>query len=114
MKFKIGDLVIGQNFTFSIHRNGMEGQVVRHGPIMAAREMDGKAELADYRISWRDGLLSCCDEHNLRLLRPPEQPADEDFRDWFDKTIVNPITGDVVRRTMANMADYTTGERNGL
>jgi hypothetical protein len=80
---------------------------------MAVRETDGKAELADYRISWRDGRLSSCDEHNLRLLRPPEQPADEDFREWFDKTIANPITEYVVRRTMANMADYTAGGGNG-
>jgi hypothetical protein len=113
MKFKIGDLVIGHSFTFSIHRNGMEGQVVQRGPIMAVQEMDGKAVLDDYLISWRDGYLSSCDEHNLRLLHPPEQPADEDFREWFDKTIANPITEYVVRRTMANMADYTAGGGNG-
>lgn len=60
---------------------------------------------------WMKGGDWTIEEHCLRKRRPPEQPADEDFREWFDKTIANPITEDVVRRTMANMARFA-GEGN--
>jgi hypothetical protein len=45
-----------------------------------------------YYVDFNDGYRSHVTESCLRKRRPPEQPADQDFQEWFKKTVVKEVT----------------------
>jgi hypothetical protein len=71
-KFKVGDQVIGQNFTFSVWRNGLYGEVVEIGPLDSIRIDNGKDSIADYAVRWAGGDITSCAAGKIRKRRPPE------------------------------------------
>jgi hypothetical protein len=111
--FNKGDFVIGQNFIVSIHRNGMEGQVIAEGPINSSLITDGSAVVAEYAVAWADGAVTTCDRHNLR--KPKDPGRDAHLRDCkpYDKSYedvikeLGHVTEETVKRTMANMERYS-------
>ncbi len=50
-----------------------------------------------YGVIFTTGHKMAIQPRFLRKRRPPEQPADQDFQEWFDKTIINPITEPLVQ-----------------
>jgi hypothetical protein len=72
-QFKVGEVVIGQNFVFSTHRNGMEAEI-----IGGLSEREGWDEVTleyyastCYEVLWADGRITIQEPHYLRRRKPP-------------------------------------------
>lgn len=79
MKFKVGDVCIGQNFTKHVEANGMECAVLDISYPQGLRYVDSDVRKSlyllpgtpVYQVLWADGLVDNCLGENLRLKRPP-------------------------------------------
>lgn len=80
---------------------GSEIQILRIDLSCPYRFLYAIGKDADMGLIWTK-------EENLRKRRPPEQPADDqDFIDWFNKTIKQePLTESAMKRTLANLGAY--------
>lgn len=67
-KFRVGDVVVGDGFTYAVWCNGAEGTVVGHE--RKGRFLDGRDSLA-VDVRWADGRVNGADVKCLRLKRPP-------------------------------------------
>jgi hypothetical protein len=98
-KFKVGDQIEGQNFTFSVRYNGMYGEVRKVGPIPCYRDDNGAPTTGDYSINWADGSMMACLEHQLK-----KRPDDAPFTSWFHEHILTDCrpTEETIKRTFVN------------
>lgn len=87
MKFQIGDVAIGQNFTVHSHLNGMECEIV--SPLKECTGIDQStghlvSGLA-YNVVWADGLSSYTQEFYLKKRPPANTPSE-----WEDSDVWQP------------------------
>jgi hypothetical protein len=89
-RLAVGDVCIGQNFTHSSHRNGMECEVIeQEGWGWATHERSGATEYVfGYRVKWADGAFARQDRKYLRKKRPP--PQREQTSTWDDVIVWRP------------------------
>lgn len=71
--FQVGDICIGQNFTYATERNGMECEILEtEGWAIATRDRTGLMErIFGYRIRWSDGRIGRQARKYLRRKQPP-------------------------------------------
>lgn len=84
MSFKVGDVVIAQNFVEMPWRNGCEGVVIAiktNLPVVGSVTKNFAVLPLAYRVEWSDGKITAQEPYQLRLKRPPSK---DDFTagDW--------------------------------
>lgn len=79
--FKVGEIILGQNFVHSTEKNGMEGQVVRSLSITTSRHIFTGVISTEpmYFISWADG-----DLYNVRPKNIRRRPAPSGEKSIFE------------------------------
>lgn len=76
-QFKIGEIVVGQNFTVTTKYNGMEAEIIGGLEFRRARTSHGKLERGSmYRVQWADGKITSQFPHELRRKKPPKREID--------------------------------------
>lgn len=83
--FKVGEIVLGQNFVNATEKNGMEGQVVRALTITTSQNIFTGVISTEpmYVISWADGCLRNVRPQNLR--RRPAPSGEKSIFEMFSK-----------------------------
>jgi len=72
-KFQIGEIVIGQGFTYNPERNGMECEIIEGVLIRRVRWKGGReGEELTYLVKWPDGELTAQEPHQLRKKKHPQ------------------------------------------
>lgn len=72
-QFKVGEVLVGQNYTIRTSRNGMECEVI--APLMLRQwHFDGEVPAGSgfvYEVRWADGHVNAAFPKNLRRKQPP-------------------------------------------
>jgi hypothetical protein len=72
-QFKVGTIVIGQNFIYKVECNGMEGEIDAPLAIRTAINPLGELETSlCYGVRWANGHIGWVSPPNLRR-KPPQQ-----------------------------------------
>ena len=74
-EFKLGEIVVGQNFVISTHKNGMEGTII--GPLAKCEAIEkGTGRTSThyrYEVEWANGDTTYQRPKYLRKLPPPQK-----------------------------------------
>jgi hypothetical protein len=86
-KFKIGEIIEGQNFIYQTYRNGMEGKIISDLELNTGRQAWDGIITTKYRheISWSDGTTTLQQPWYLRKKKPPKEI------DWVKMCKLNQI-----------------------
>lgn len=76
-KFKVGDIIIGQNFIFNLSYNGLEGEVIAAEKIRRTRKRNTNEidNVLSYLILWSNNNMTAQKEFNLRKKPPKEKTS---------------------------------------
>ena len=80
-KFKVGEIVIGQNFIRQLYRNSAECEIIG-GLQTRTSTITGTTEVTigmKYKVKWSDGTITCQPEMYLKK-KPPEEASWEEIQ----------------------------------
>lgn len=76
--FKVGEIVIGQNFILATSRNGMEAEIIGALEMRQwiIRDTGRMGESVAYKVRWADGEITSQEPPYLRRKKPPTTGED--------------------------------------
>lgn len=85
MKFQIGDILLGCNFTFDLEYNDLECEVISGMCYRKSRHevLNKSYDGLMYVVVWSNGTTTCQPEYNLKKLPPKDAKTEwEDVDVW--------------------------------